>query len=196
MPRSPWSAGCSPPRRRSAIPGMRWSRIRPRRRSPPRSTRCATGSPPSSATGSAPRISPVCRGRRGSACCARNWRGVAGFIVPRADEYQGEYVPRRGQRLAWLTGFTGSAGMAVVLADRAALFVDGRYTLQAAAQADTALFELHHLVDDPWLHTPQEVERFRAACERAGGTLRAVDDNPLDKVWPGQPPPPLAPVRP
>jgi Xaa-Pro aminopeptidase len=142
-------------------------------------------------------------------------RGLAGFIVPRADEYQGEYVPRRGQRLAWLTGFTGSAGMAVVLADRAALFVDGRYTLQAAAQADTALFELHHLVDDPparwlaaalgrgetvgydpWLHTPQEVERFRAACERAGGTLRAVDDNPLDKVWPGQPPPPLAPVRP
>src|SRR5581483_4973976 len=57
-------------------------------------------------------------------------RGLAGFIVPRADEYQGEYVPRRGQRLAWLTGFTGSAGMAVVLSDRAALFVDGRYTLQ------------------------------------------------------------------
>src|SRR5437016_8247238 len=107
-------------------------------------------------------------------------RGLDGFIVPRADEHQGEYVPRCGQRLAWLTGFTGSAGMAVVLAERAALFVDGRYTLQAAAQVDTQLFEIRHLVDepawrwlataapkggvigfDPWLHTPQEVERFR-----------------------------------
>ena len=64
-------------------------------------------------------------------------RGLDGFIVPRADEHQGEYVPPRGQRLAWLTGFTGSAGLAIVLRDRAALFVDGRYTLQAAAQVDT-----------------------------------------------------------
>src|SRR5713101_6427900 len=63
-------------------------------------------------------------------------RRLDGFIVPRADEHQGEYVPSCGQRLAWLTGFTGSAGMAIVLTDRAALFVDGRYTLQAAAQAD------------------------------------------------------------
>ncbi|TMJ60332.1 MAG: aminopeptidase P family protein, partial [Alphaproteobacteria bacterium] len=61
-------------------------------------------------------------------------RGLDGFIVPRADEHQGEYVPPRGQRLAWLTGFTGSAGLAIVLRDHAALFVDGRYTLQAAAQ--------------------------------------------------------------
>ncbi|HEX3883980.1 MAG TPA: aminopeptidase P family protein [Stellaceae bacterium] len=141
-------------------------------------------------------------------------RGLAAFIVPRADEYQGEYVPQRGQRLAWLTGFTGSAGAAVVLAKRAAIFVDGRYTLQAAAQVDTELFEQHHLSEDPlrwvgtaiakgdvvgydpWLHTPNEVERLRAGVERAGATLRAVDDNPLDKVWPAQPPPPLAPVRP
>src|SRR5437763_10435416 len=81
-------------------------------------------------------------------------RGFDGFIVPRADEHQGEYVPRCGQRLAWLTGFTGSAGMAIVLAERAALFVDGRYTLQAAAQADTELFEVRHLIDEPparWL---------------------------------------------
>src|SRR6266700_4076983 len=109
-------------------------------------------------------------------------RGLAGFIVPRADEYQGEYVPPAGQRLTWLTGFTGSAGTAIVLKDRAAIFVDGRYTLQAAAQVDTALFEARHLVDeppwrwlgaaiasgdvigyDPWLHTPNEVERYRAA---------------------------------
>jgi len=139
--------------------------------------------------------------------------GLAGFVVPRADEHQGEYVPLRGQRLAWLTGFTGSAGLAIVLAKRAALFVDGRYTLQAAAQVDRAAFEIHHLIDepptqwlgaaiapaaaigyDPWLHTPQEVERFRAAAERAGATLRAVADNPLDRVWAGRPAAPLAPV--
>src|SRR5665213_969341 len=75
--------------------------------------------------------------------------GLAGFVVPRADEHQGEYVPLRGQRLAWLTGFTGSAGMAVVLKDSAAIFVDGRYTLQAAAQVDTQAFEIHHLIDEP-----------------------------------------------
>src|SRR5882724_2506237 len=138
-----------------------------------------------------------------------------GFIVPRADEHQGEYVPPRGQRLAWLTGFTGSAGLAVVLRDRAALFVDGRYTLQAAGQVDTGLFEIHHLIDeppahwigsalkagvvlayDPWLHTPHEVERFRAAAEKAGAVLRAVSDNPVDRVWPGQPAAPIAPVMP
>src|SRR5229473_1902324 len=138
-----------------------------------------------------------------------------GFIVPRADEHQGEYVPRCGQRLAWLSGFTGSAGMAVVLAERAALFVDGRYTLQAAAQADTQLFEIHHLIDepparwigaviskgavlgyDPWLHTPHEVERFRAAADKAGALLRAVSENPLDRVWPGRPAAPIAPVVP
>ena len=62
-------------------------------------------------------------------------RGLDGFIVPRSDEHQGEYVPPRGQRLAWLTGFTGSAGLAVVLRERAALFVDGRYTLQAASRS-------------------------------------------------------------
>jgi len=76
-------------------------------------------------------------------------QGLGGFIVPRSDEHQGEYVPPRGQRLAWLTGFTGSAGVAIVLRDRAALFVDGRYTLQAAAQVDTQSFEIHHLVDEP-----------------------------------------------
>jgi Xaa-Pro aminopeptidase len=137
-----------------------------------------------------------------------------GFIVPRADEHQGEYVPACGQRLAWLTGFTGSAGMAIVLAERAALFVDGRYTLQAASQADTGLFEIHHLIDepparwlagglqkgmvigyDPWLHTPHEVERLKAGAERAGASLAPVA-NPIDRVWPGRPSAPLAPVVP
>ncbi len=141
-------------------------------------------------------------------------RHLDGFIVPRADEHQGEYVPSCGQRLAWLTGFTGSAGLAIVLGHRAALFVDGRYTLQAAAQADAALFEIRHLIDepaarwlagalakgmvvgyDPWLHTPQEVERLKAGAERAGASLKPVA-NPIDRIWPGRPPMPLAPVVP
>ncbi|HEX3954087.1 MAG TPA: aminopeptidase P family protein, partial [Stellaceae bacterium] len=139
-------------------------------------------------------------------------QGLDGFIVPRADEHQGEYVPAGGQRLGWLTGFTGSAGMAIVLTARAALFVDGRYTLQAAQQAETSLFEIRHLIDqpaaqwlggtlakgavvgyDPWLHTPHEVERLKAGAERAGATLKAVA-NPIDKIWPGRPAAPLAPV--
>jgi Xaa-Pro aminopeptidase len=141
--------------------------------------------------------------------------GLAGFIIPRADEHQGEYVPLCGQRLAWLTGFTGSAGMAVVLKNRAAVFVDGRYTLQAGAQVDAKAYEIRHLIEepaagwlaaaarkgeaigyDPWLHTPQEVERLKAGVERAGATLRAVERNPLDAVWGGRPAAPLAPVFP
>jgi Xaa-Pro aminopeptidase len=142
-------------------------------------------------------------------------RRLDGFIVPRADQHQGEYVPPCGQRLAWLTGFSGSAGMAIVLKDCAALFVDGRYTLQAAQQADTTLFEIRHLIDeppakwlagalgkgmivgyDPWLHTPHEVERLRASAIRAEASLAALDDNPVDWIWPGRPPAPLAPVMP
>src|SRR5271163_2167758 len=68
-------------------------------------------------------------------------RGLDGFLVPRSDEHQGEYVPKRAERLAWLTSFTGSAGSAVVLKDKAAIFVDGRYTLQVRKQTDTSLFE-------------------------------------------------------
>ena len=135
--------------------------------------------------------------------------------MPRSDEHQGEYVPTCAQRLAWLTGFTGSAGMAIVLRDRAALFVDGRYTLQAAAQVDPALFEIRHVTEepaaqwlglalgkgavlgyDPWLHTPQEVERLQVGTERAGASLRTVEGNPVDRVWPGRPAAPLAPVVP
>jgi Xaa-Pro aminopeptidase len=141
-------------------------------------------------------------------------RRLDGFIVPRADEHQGEYVPSCGQRLAWLTGFTGSAGMAIVLAERAALFVDGRYTLQAAVQVDAELFEIHHLIDeppaqwlagvlakgmvvgyDPWLHTPQEIGRLQQGAARAEASLKAVA-NPVDHIWPGRPSAPLAPVVP
>src|SRR5690606_37876569 len=141
-------------------------------------------------------------------------RGLDGFVVPRADEHQGEYVPPCAERLAWLTGFTGSAGVAIVLADRAALFVDGRYTLQAAAQVDAGLFEVRHVTQDPpdqwlagalrpgaklgidpWLHTPDAVERFAAACRKAGAELVRTD-NAVDEVWTDRPPPPKAPVVP
>ena len=140
-------------------------------------------------------------------------RGADGFLVPRTDEYQGEYVPASAQRLAWLTGFTGSAGIAIVLPGAAAIFVDGRYTLQAQAEVDGALFERCHLTDnppatwiatalkpgqalgyDPRLHTLGEVERYRSAAEGAGGRLIALDDNPVDAVWSDRPAPPLAPV--
>ncbi|HQT73458.1 MAG: hypothetical protein B7Z59_08270, partial [Acidiphilium sp. 37-67-22] len=80
--------------------------------------------------------------------------GLDGFIQPRSDEFLGEYVPASAARLAWLTGFTGSAGLAILLADRAAVFSDGRYTLQLAEQTDPAIWERHHIVETPpveWL---------------------------------------------
>ena len=137
-------------------------------------------------------------------------RGLDGFVVPRADEHQGEFTPRRAERLAWISGFTGSAGAAVVLRDRARLFVDGRYTLQAAAQAargfDTApiaglrgwlaetLGAGQRLGYDPRLHTRRERTALAEACARGGAGLEPVEDNPLDAVWDDQPPPPIAPV--
>ncbi|WP_249208988.1 aminopeptidase P family protein [Magnetospirillum sulfuroxidans] len=140
-------------------------------------------------------------------------RGLTGFIVPRADEHQGEYVPASAQRLAWLTGFTGSAGMAVVLHGRAAIFIDGRYTLQVTQEVDAARFEIRHMVEqpvqrwlgqaltagdrlgfDPWLHTAEQAETLRQVCERAGAELVACADNPLDAVWHDRPPPPCRPV--
>jgi Xaa-Pro aminopeptidase len=142
-------------------------------------------------------------------------RGLAGFIVPRADEHQGEYVPARAERLAWLTGFTGSAGLAMVLGQAAAMFVDGRYTLQVTQQVDPQLFAFRHITDqppeswiaeqlpkggklgyDPWLHTPDGLEALRRAVGKAGGELVACADNPLDAAWTDQPAPPIAPVRP
>ncbi|MCA1908755.1 MAG: aminopeptidase P family protein [Magnetospirillum sp.] len=140
-------------------------------------------------------------------------RGLAGFVVPRADEHQGEYVPASAQRLAWLTGFTGSAGMAVVLDQRAAIFVDGRYTIQVAQEVDGGLFEIRHMVDQPlgrwldealkpgdrlgydsWLHTAEQAQALKAACDRAGAELVACDGNPVDRVWADRPPPPCRPV--
>ena len=142
-------------------------------------------------------------------------RGLDGFVIPHADEHQGEYLPARAERLAWLTAFTGSAGAAVVLANKAVLFVDGRYTLQAAAQTDTGLIEPRDLVAegpqgwlpdnlpkgaklgyDPWLHTANAVAGLKHAAERAGGTLVACDSNPIDAVWADQPGPPISPAMP
>ena len=164
----------------------------------------------------APRPAPMPRAERLARLRARlSEHGVHGFLVPRGDEHQGEYVPARAQRLCWLTGFTGSAGLAVVLPQQAAIFVDGRYTLQAEVEVDGALFARRHLADapasewiaatlkpgeilayDPWLHTPAEIERYRKAAEKAGGRVMALETNPIDAVWPDQPPPPLAPVVP
>jgi Xaa-Pro aminopeptidase len=132
--------------------------------------------------------------------------GLQGFIIPRSDEHIGEYVPPSGERLAWLTGFTGSAGMAIVLPDRAAVFTDGRYTLQVRTQADPGLWECRHLTDeppadwlkahaqgliigyDPWLHAAPAIERLAVP----GVTLAPVAANPLDAAWAGRPAAPMA----
>src|SRR5258707_7756309 len=140
-------------------------------------------------------------------------RKLTGFVIPRADQQQNEYVAPSEERLAWLTGFTGSAGMAVVLPKDAAVFVDGRYTLQAAKQVDGKAWSVEPLVDpppetwlekhlaagdrlgfDPWLHTSVAAERLAAACAKAGAELIAVTSNPLDSVWTERPAPPLGPV--
>jgi len=141
-------------------------------------------------------------------------QGLDGFIIPRADEHQGEYVPAHMARLAWLTGFTGSAGNAVVLADKAALIVDGRYTLQSAAQTDTAVVTpvkmeetpLDRWIErnlplggklgyDPWLHTVDGVAKLEKAAAAAGGSLVALPANPIDAIWADRPAPPTAPVK-
>ena len=140
-------------------------------------------------------------------------RGLDGLVVPRTDEHQNEYVPASSERLAWLTGFAGSWGMAIVLADKAAIFVDGRYTVQVREQVDVSLFTPEHLIDhppeqwiretltagmkigfDPWLHTHDGAKRLEDACKAVGAILLAVDTNPIDSVWLDRPAVPLAPV--
>jgi len=142
-------------------------------------------------------------------------RDLDGFVVPRSDAHLGEYVPANAERLAWLTGFTGSAGLAIVLTDRAAIFVDGRYTLQVRDQADAGAYEFRHLTDeppdgwlgehlaagqvlgvDPWLHSERQLKSLREAVEKAGASLALLPDNPLDAVWADRPAPPSAPVVP
>ena len=142
-------------------------------------------------------------------------QGLDGFVVPHSDAHQNEFLPPDAERLAWLTGFTGSAGTAVVLADRAAIFVDGRYTLQVRDQVDGNAYEFLHLIEtpvdcwlgtvlgegtrlgfDPWFHTQAQKERLARVVTGAKADLVSVTENPLDAVWTDRPPPPAAPVVP
>jgi Xaa-Pro aminopeptidase len=141
--------------------------------------------------------------------------GLDGFYTPHEDEWQNEYVPPAYDRLAWLTGFTGSAGAAIVFKDEAAVFVDGRYTLQVRDQVDEALFAYRDLVEggpaaylreraprgakigyDPKLVSPDALARLFAAAEGAGAKLIPVSPNPIDSVWSDRPPAPLALITP
>jgi Xaa-Pro aminopeptidase len=158
---------------------------------------------PAERAASAPRVAAL---RTEMARC-----NLTGFIVPRADRHQNEWVAPSEERLAWLTGFTGSAGTAIILLDQAVLFVDGRYTLQARQQVDSALFAIEHLDKaqewmeqnltpndclgyDPWLHTVQGAKRLGEACAAADAKLAPLDANPVDSIWTDRPAPPLAPV--
>ncbi|HEX2560128.1 aminopeptidase P family N-terminal domain-containing protein, partial [Phenylobacterium sp.] len=143
-------------------------------------------------------------------------QGLDAFVVPHEDEHQNEYLPEANDRLAWATGFTGSAGAAVIFKDKAAIFVDGRYSLQVRDQVDPSLFEVRDLVDggvpayleaaaargqaigyDPRLHSPDALERLKRAAEKAGAQLKPVTPNPLDAAWgEKRPPQPRAPVVP
>jgi Xaa-Pro aminopeptidase len=140
-------------------------------------------------------------------------RGLDGFVVPISDEHMSEYVGGYAQRLAWLTGFGGSAGTAAVLKDKAAIFVDGRYTIQVRDQVDGRLFEYKSVPADsisawlaenagegarigydPWLHTHGWAQAAGRALAAAGAELVPVESNPIDSVWEDQPAPSPAPA--
>lgn len=147
----------------------------------------------------------------------RHWmqaNDIDAVLVPRSDEHQGEYVAPGSERLRWLTGFTGSAGAAIVMRDRAVIFVDGRYTLQVRNQVDMDLFSADSLIDnpppawiesnlgkgaqigfDPWLHTTSDVKALSAAARKIGADLIPLDDNPIDAIWTDRPKPPLGQVE-
>ena len=140
---------------------------------------------------------------------------VDGLILPRADEHQGEYIPPGAERLAWLTGFDGSAGFAIILQDIAAVFTDGRYTLQIRQQVDHNCFDIEHVIEkppikwleqkivsgnrigfDPWLHTADAIRQFEKLINEKGGKLVALNSNPVDEIWADQPSIPLSPIVP
>ncbi|MCR9215132.1 MAG: aminopeptidase P family protein [Proteobacteria bacterium] len=140
---------------------------------------------------------------------------IDGFIVPLNDEFHGEAAPACSERLKWLTGFTGSAGVAAVLKDQAAIFVDGRYTLQVQTEVDTTLFEPRHVSEeplkewlksnmsagetlaiDPWLHTKSNVDMLQALSTDSELTLLSVEENLIDSIWIDRPSPPLGMVVP
>lgn len=139
--------------------------------------------------------------------------GIDAFLVPRGDEFNGEYVPKCAERLAWLTGFTGSAGVALVTRTEAIVFVDGRYVTQLAEQVDGSVFTGGDLVNkpphlwladsgktglrlgiDPWLHAGAEVRKLEKALGEIGGSLVFLPHNPLDRLWTDRPAEPLGAV--
>ena len=141
--------------------------------------------------------------------------GLDGFLIPHEDEYNNEYLPANAERLAWATGFTGSAGAAAVLGDIAAVFVDGRYTEQVKSQVDNSLFDYEDLVKtglagwirktakpgqtigyDPRLHSPDALTKLQDAADKTGAKLVAVDTNPIDAAWDDRPAAPMAAVHP
>ncbi|MDX6749747.1 M24 family metallopeptidase [Geminicoccaceae bacterium 1502E] len=141
-------------------------------------------------------------------------QGVDGFFLPRTDEHGSEYLPLAAERVAWLTGFTGSAGQVVVLADKAAVFSDGRYTVQLDEQVDPASFERCRLAEvtpagwlernlpegaalgfDPFLVTARERTALERVVAARGGRLVALERNPVDDVWTARPAAPVAPLQ-
>jgi Xaa-Pro aminopeptidase len=174
--------------------------------------RAATGAPPTLQDFRRRTTPDAAAGRVAALRAAMAAEGVDAFLVPRSDAHQGETVAPRDERLAWLTGFTGSAGLAVVTRDRAAIFVDGRYRLQVRAETDPAVFAYLSLPDDkpgpwlaealpgggrlgfdPWLHTAADVEALAEALEPRQVAL-ARTANLVDRIWPDQPPPPAPPM--
>ena len=140
-------------------------------------------------------------------------QGLDFFLVPHEDEYQNEYLPDCNERLMWISGFTGSAGAAIVGQDQAIMFVDGRYTLQVRQQVDESLFDFTKLEGggmanwlrenlktgqivgfDPRLHSPAGLAKIRSAISSAGGTAKSLDTNPIDTAWEDRPPAPLEAV--
>ena len=140
-------------------------------------------------------------------------QSIDGFIVPRTDEFQGEYVPARSDRLRWLTGFSGSAGTAIILQNKAAIFVDGRYTIQVKSEVNSSNFEIFNSSDtpphkwlaaqlskgmkfavDPWLYTKNGMKLVADAAKSVDAELVYLSSNPVDEVWAGQPSAPLAPI--
>ena len=163
---------------------------------------------PPSDRGFASRHLPALRERMGA-------QGLTGLVVPHDDAYLNEYLPDDAERLMWVSGFSGSAGEAIVMADRAVMFTDGRYTLQVREQVDDAFFEYERLEDggvaawiaknagpddtigyDPMLHSPKSVEALKKAAAKSGAALRALGDNPIDQAWTERPDAPCEPVLP
>lgn len=141
-------------------------------------------------------------------------RGLDGFVVPLTDEHMSEYVGDYAQRLRWLTGFEGSAGTAVVMADRAVMFTDGRYILQVKDQVDGRLYDYEEVPAtsvtawlqthvqpgqrigfDPWLHSRHWAKDVAARLKVRGAMLVSVTDNPLDCVWTDRPAASMAPLE-